>query len=273
MERELITDGNIADYAELLSINEIDGIMSGRYTGFGAYDEGTGYGLGIAIAEIAEENIFLRALFTRPGYRGRGVASSLLEHIADRPKDMMLPIVAVTDEKSVQNKKIDTGFLMKKGFKQVECDHKYIDARARSLSRREVEPEDDFELLTLQEVKPEEIMTFLMQSKENGISPFSDAVSDIESLAECSICARRKGKIIGALLAEEADDTIIVKLLKAEEEVVLARLLTVFKTMTELEFYSKARLRFLVKNEDERTVITSRLKKYEESPLLIFKME
>lgn len=273
MERELISDDNIAEYAELLSINEIDGIMSGRYTGFGAYDEEIGDSLGIAVAEIGEENIFLRTLYTRPGYRGRGVASSLIELMADRPPEMMLPIVALLDDRAVEEKKGDPKFLMKRGFDRVNCKAKYIDTRARSISRKEADKKDDFELLTLTEVKPEEIMTFLMRSNENSESLFSYGVSDIESLAECSICARRNGIIIGTVLAEEADDTIIVKYLKAEDEDVLNRMLTMFKTMIELEFDLKVRLRFLVRDDDESELITPLLKKYVESTVLVYRME
>ena len=266
MFTEIVAAERADEYISLLTFDEYSGIISGRFTCFGAYDEEEGAPAGILVAEVLPGYIRIENVYTVSRYQNKGIAKGLLKSAMDIPEPGLPFFVFVEDVEA------DVGFFIRQGFKKEKSNYCYLTGKLSDLEDFYISDsvKSEYEILYMDEISGDGLSEYIGKVPHDSFFAFPGYV-DLTRFSDGSLICRHEGKICGVLMLEELFEGIQVTFLHADDTKALCYLLTEFYGMIEEEYSEKASVRFLSCNESEEEGIKKYFKAQDKLSIGIFK--
>ena len=266
MQREMITHDNINKYLSLLLMEEFFGIQSGRLYCFGAYDERNGTVQGLITAQICDDDIHIRRIYTVPEYRRQGIGSGLLQLITGLSVSAAFIVFVHGIEASPE-------FLLHRGFEEANSAYSYTYARPCDV-RPSVftdHHETGYKIRLLPDVNDREVGDYIFSGAYDRLLQFPEGFFDRERFSEGSIIVQKDHQIVAAVLLEETEGCTQISYMSGREPVALKKAFSTAIRCYESEYGKEADFRFLVCRERYQQIAEGLFESYHKEPIRIFR--
>lgn len=243
---------------------EIQGILNGRMTGIGVYNETDGVLEGLGIVEIFPDYILIRRVDTRMDVKEESILESVGKYISQTTQENKLPIYFLDRGDGKKSSLEESGFVQDK--KKFMCEL----GLSSNLKKIALEKKNDLSVMFLEEVEEEEALSFLLNAPHDSFFqiPYADIKADCLS---GSIVCKNKDRILAMILIEDDDRYIKIPWYYYKDKAAMDACFFVLKNLLKNDFESDVPILFLDSGKNKKELMDYFSGKIKEVPIYAYR--